>query len=193
MENNSKFTKIALTILLILLLGYSTYATYTIIDLRNDIKNFEKENNENNDNQSNDTDTPDTQDQNASDDNSLKEYTHPNYPELKIKYYEDWIIDIDETQIDYIILTEDSKTVNTKASQLDITLKQDSVTIQIASTPTEMWGTAGGTAYKYDEKEIVILNENWVRIQEDDSYYYAPKNNITFRNEDPQDFKEFLK
>ena len=43
MENNSKFTKIALAILLILLLGYSAYATYSILDLRNRNENIEKQ------------------------------------------------------------------------------------------------------------------------------------------------------
>lgn len=154
MENNSKFTKIALAILLTLLLGYSAYATYTIIDLRNDVKNIENENNENNDNQSNNNETPNTQDQIAFENDTLKEYTHPNYPEVKIRYFQDWKIKVN----DY----EQSEELTSIAT--DILLTKSNITLAFHMYPTEMYdSTCSGRFYKYEDLAITNLENGWFR------------------------------
>ncbi|HOU75563.1 MAG TPA: hypothetical protein PK957_00375 [Candidatus Dojkabacteria bacterium] len=188
MENKAKFTTIALAILLILFIGYSAYATYTIIDLRNDLKNIENTANTKDDNQ---IESESTSNSNTSE-KTLKEYIHPLYPEVKIKYDNSWKLEIKEEEFTMSVFSSEFDSIGTKTSVKNvlIELEKDSTKIKFHMSPSMMYGSeCSGFFYTKEEKSINQLENGWFRIESDTGYDYI-RNAVFHGTEDYETFAE---
>lgn len=191
MENKSKAIKIALTILIALLVGYSGWATYQLV------KNREQRT-ENNENETKNEQEEVENEQSTTNNNGKettvldKEYTHPNYPDLVIRYDNSWTLSTVEKSHKEAVNPYEPGSPEIDVTELYIKIAKNNVEINIDTFPISMWGSAGGTLHTKDEIEIVKIGDDWVRISNDEGYYYAPRNNVIIRTEETQKFNDFI-
>lgn len=190
MENKSKFTKIALAILILLLATYSCIATYFLI------VNREKriENNES-DEVKDETKENEKDEEGNTSDNKLKEYTHPNYPDMVIKYDDSWKLDVTEKNEEFILVSENGDWDFDKTEEytsLTINLVKGNTKLKITTWMPIIMGWEGSNFYQYENDKIVLdaISPDMYRFHKNNTFTYLDNECITF-SDDPE-FRQML-
>lgn len=183
MKNKSLFTKIALAILILLLATYSCVATYFLV------VNREKgiENNESEEVKDETKENEKDEEKNTSD-NKIKEYTHPNYPDMVIKYDDSWKLDVKEKEEEFFPVDSEGNWDydNTeKYTSLTITLEKDNTKLRVITWMPMIMGWEGSNLYQYEKDKIVLdaISPTMYRFHKDSEFTYLDNECITFKND----------
>lgn len=110
--------------------------------------------------------------------NQNQEYTNPNFPNLKILYNDNWIINVEETEITSFKDYTKDKIFDTK-----VVLSKDNVQLVVTLSPSPAFGYGPSSCFKAGEMIIEKIDNTWFRAASSTGYTYIG-NSIIYKGDE---------